>query len=113
MSPVPRSSDVRDPVLSDFLSEIEGVRPRLRRLTLFGSRARGEHRTDSDYDILVLVERKDPILLDTLYEGVMNVLLNHGRLVSLKVFEEKEFARLERLQAPFVRKVLEEGKPIG
>ena len=89
------------------------MRPQLRRLTHFGSRARAEHRTDSDYDILVVVERKNPVVLDVLYEGVTTVLLGRGRLVSLKVFEEREFSRLERLQTPFVQKVLMEGKPIG
>jgi predicted nucleotidyltransferase len=33
-----------DPVLSDFLARIAVVRPRIERLVLFGSRARGDQR---------------------------------------------------------------------
>lgn len=83
-----------DAVLNGFLQRIAAVRPRIRRIVLFGSRARGTHRPDSDYDLLVVVSTKDEALLDVLYEAVMDVLLEHGRLVSLKVFPEQEFARL-------------------
>ncbi|MBM3790261.1 MAG: nucleotidyltransferase domain-containing protein [Acidobacteria bacterium] len=45
-----------DQVLRSFLSRIEGLRPRLRRMVLFGSHARGDHRPDSDYDLLLVVK---------------------------------------------------------
>lgn len=85
-----------DVVLADFLDRIEPVRPMIDRLVLFGSRARGDHRPDSDYDLLV-VARRDPALLDVLYDAVMDVLLTYGRLVSLKVFDPREFERLRAL----------------
>jgi predicted nucleotidyltransferase len=102
-----------DSVVQDFLKGIAGVRPRICRLILFGSRARGTHASDSDYDLLVVVSKKDPLLLDALYDTVMDVLLKHGRLVSLKIFEEPEFARLQALQTPFMKHVTEEGQPLG
>jgi predicted nucleotidyltransferase len=89
------------------------VRPHITALRLFGSRARGDHRTYSDYDVLVVVRRKSAALVDALYESVLQVLLTHGRLVSLKVFEEQEFARLERLGTPFTRRIAAEGQPLG
>lgn len=48
-----------DPVLARFraaVTEIYGAR--VERIVLYGSRARGDHRPDSDYDIAVFV--KDP-----------------------------------------------------
>lgn len=102
-----------DPVLADFLARIEPVRPAIERLVLFGSRARGDHRADSDYDLLVVVTRRDAALLDALYEAVMDILLAHGRLVSLKVFEASEFSRLQKLGTPFVSGIAREGVPIG
>jgi predicted nucleotidyltransferase len=48
-----------DPILNRFrsaLAEIYG--DRLERAVLYGSRARGDHRPDSDYDIAVFI--KDP-----------------------------------------------------
>ncbi len=73
----------------------------------------GTYRLDSDYDILVVVERKAPSVLDVLYESVMDVLLAHGRLVSLKVFEEGEFSRLQDLQTPFMKDLVLYGQRIG
>ncbi len=108
------SSEVgHDAVLRAFLQAIGSVRPRIERLILFGSRARGTHQTDSDYDLLLVVDRKDPQLLDTLYEAVMDVLLTHGRLVSLKIFEGQEFDRLQQLQTPFMMRVAADGVPLG
>ena len=101
-----------DAVLTDFLKGIAAVRPMIDRLILFGSRARGDHRPDSDYDLLVIA-RRDPALLDALYETVMDVLLTHGRLVSLKVLDPHEFERLRRLGTPFMSRVSAEGLPVG
>jgi predicted nucleotidyltransferase len=47
-----------DPVLSGFrqaMQELYG--PRIERLVLYGSRARGDARPDSDYDIAVFLRR--------------------------------------------------------
>ena len=108
-----RTVPLHDAVLTDFLQGIRSVRPQISRLLLFGSRARGDYRTDSDYDVLVVVGRKSPALLDALYESVLDVLLAHGRLVSLKIFEEREFDRLQGLGTPFARRVAAEGQPLG
>ena len=102
-----------DPVLRDFLRGIEQVRPLISQMILFGSRAMGTHRPDSDYDVLVVVDRKEDALVDVLYEAVMDVLLAHGRLVSLKVFAKNEFERLQALHTPFMTHVVEEGVLLG
>lgn len=102
-----------DPILSEFIRRIAPFRPRIRQVILFGSRARGTHRHDSDYDLLLVVDRKDEDLLDVLYEAVMDVLLAHGRLVSLKIFARQEFDRLQALRTPFMTQVVEEGVPLG
>ncbi len=106
-------STAPDPILNEFLERIAPVRPQVKRIVLFGSRARGTHRPDSDYDLLLVVSRKDDALLDVLYEAVMDVLLEHGRLVSLKVFPEQEFSRLQALQTPFMQHVNREGVLVG
>lgn len=46
----------RDPILARFRSALAGLYgSRLERVVLFGSRARGEARADSDYDVAVFV----------------------------------------------------------
>jgi predicted nucleotidyltransferase len=68
-----------DPVLVRFRAAlIELYGPRLDRIVLFGSRARGEARPDSDYDIAVFLsdfhdrwsemDRLVPVVTDILYD---------------------------------------------
>jgi len=54
------SADITDPVLIRFrrvLDETYG--PRLERVVLYGSRARGDARPDSDYDVAVFLRDMD------------------------------------------------------
>ena len=65
----------RQPIEDAGLAEavnrlVEGLRPRA--IILFGSRARGTNRTDSDYDLLVISER----LLD--YDEVYRPVAGRG-----------------------------------
>lgn len=47
-----------DPKLADLVDRlVAALHPE--RIYLFGSRARGDHRDDSDYDVLVLMEHED------------------------------------------------------
>lgn len=73
----PRLAD--DPVLIRFRAALDGLYgARLERVVLFGSRARGDHREDSDYDIAVFlhdfadrwreIDRIIPIVTDILYD---------------------------------------------
>ena len=78
------------------------------------ARARGTERPDSDYDLLLVV-REDFSLAekDSLYDQVIDILLETGRLISLKIFKQKEFQRLRDLNTPFLSRVLKEGVKVG
>lgn len=102
-----------DSVLEDFLRRITPWRSRIARIVLFGSRARGDFNPDSDYDLLLVVDRRDAALTEGLYDAVMDTLCEHGRLVSLKIFPQAEFERLAGIPSPFMRRVLTEGLPVG
>ena len=80
---------------------------------LFGSRVRGTFRPDSDYDLLIVVPKKDIIFKGCLYDAAVEVLLQTGADISLKIIEKNEFDRLARLSAPFIENVLREGQKIG
>ena len=43
----------------------------------------------------------------------MDVLLDEGRLISLKVFSKSEFSSLKAMNTPFIQNVLREGIKIG
>lgn len=46
-----------DPILARLKKELEAVYgARLKRVLLYGSRARGDHQPDSDYDVLVVLD---------------------------------------------------------
>jgi predicted nucleotidyltransferase len=81
--------DTHDPVLDRFrdaVAQIYGAR--LERLVLFGSRARGDFRPDSDYDIAVFLRDMDGVWDEVrrLAEITTDVLMENGAVISAKPF---------------------------
>ena len=105
---------ISDPIVDRFLERCREMGEKIQAVYLFGSRAKGTARPDSDYDLLLVVgvgfSLDDK---DVLYDGVMEILLDTGRLVSLKIFREPEFHRLCELRTPFMTHVLTEGIKVG
>ena len=100
-----------DPVLRRFREELDrAYGDRIERVVLFGSRARGDHREDSDYDIAVFlkdyarwydeVKRLAAIGIDVLYDT--------GALISAKPFRGADF------EAPtgFMNEVRRDGREL-
>ena len=53
-------TQTNDPILSRFCKEVTGIYgDKLERMILFGSRARGDNSSDSDYDIAVFLKNPD------------------------------------------------------
>lgn len=102
-----------DRIIEEFLKGIVPVRDAIEQMYLFGSRCRDNWRPDSDYDILIIIKEKNRILVDRLYDVVMDILLSEGRLVSLKIFTASEFNRLKSIPTPFTNNILTEGIKIG
>ena len=101
------------PIIEKFLEAIAPLRGEIREIYMFGSRCRDDWRPDSDYDLLIVLQQKDRGLIDGLYDAVMDVLLDTGRLISLKIFTVSEFERLRSIPTPFMRNVMSEGVWIG
>lgn len=108
-----KSSLHDDHVIRRFLSNISPLMKGIKFVYLFGSRSRDDWRPDSDYDFLIVLKRKDRALIDRLYDIVMDILLDTGRLVSLKIFTESEFNRLTSIPTPFMQNVIKEGIRLG
>ena len=103
-----------DPIVRQFLERCGPVRSTIRAMYLFGSRAKGTQRPDSDYDLLLVVTEEFSLQdKDVLYDGVIDILLETGRLLSLKILKEREFDRLRDMQTPFMKHVLTEGIKVG
>ena len=102
-----------DRVIAKFIRDSKDLKERIEEIYLFGSRAKGEERPDSDYDLLIIVNQPDKEFREKVYEIVLDVLLETGKLLSLKILSSEEFRKLSRLRTPFIENVLKEGIKIG
>ena len=79
---------------------------------LFGSKARGDDRFDSDIDVLVIVPNDDLQTRDAIYGASLDVSLEHDVVISPKVRSREAFERMRNGTTPFARNVIREGVPI-
>jgi len=68
-----------------FIERVQQLSPAPEMVVLYGSRARGDHRPDSDYDLLVVLSEKDRETVERLYEAVQEVELETMRAISLLI----------------------------
>lgn len=83
----------------------------IRRMILYGSRARGDAAEDSDLDLVALVDEKTPELERQLDEIAYNLMWDHDfiPIISLKVFAEERFRSAVAKGLSFYRNVEREG----
>ncbi|MCX5809559.1 MAG: nucleotidyltransferase domain-containing protein [Proteobacteria bacterium] len=83
----------------------------LRKLIIFGSRARGEGKEDSDLDVLALVDEKTPEIENVLDRAAYSTMWDYDfkPIVSLKVLSESHFYEAARRGFSFYRYVEQEG----
>ncbi|HUW65604.1 MAG TPA: nucleotidyltransferase domain-containing protein [Spirochaetia bacterium] len=97
-------------VLQQFVEFITGLYPgNIDRIEVFGSKARGKSCPDSDIDVLILVDDKELFERDKAYDFVLDANLEHGMLISLKLYEKKDFDKLLLAKAPFAVNIAREG----
>ena len=96
------------------LEEAEKLGVSVEKIILFGSRARGDYREDSDYDILVVVRgRLDWRVKARFYGRVHRRLVeNLGKPVDLLVVPSKWFWGNARIKVSFEAEVVETGVEI-
>ena len=83
-----------DPVVVDFATRLkQALGAHLRELWLFGSRARGEARPDSDYDLLILVDHDANELRDRVLDLQVEMLDRHDALVTTLLHTQDDWQR--------------------
>ena len=87
------------------------VAPHVRRMILYGSRARGDATEDSDLDLVALVDDKTPELERVLDDIAYNLMWDHDfkPIISLIVFSEDRFVSAVDKGRSFYRHVQQEG----
>ncbi|MBF0136094.1 MAG: nucleotidyltransferase domain-containing protein [Magnetococcales bacterium] len=87
----------------------------LRKLVVFGSRVRGDHAEDSDLDVVALVERATPAVIQKMDDAAYDVMwkFDFRPMISLKIFEVEWFDAAVRNRIPFYRNVVREGVVLG
>lgn len=76
-------------------------------IILFGSRARGDFQSESDYDILVLVTKKTKELRDKIDEIVWEIAWEHNVVITAFTYEKSRFEN-DRFE-PFFMNIQKEG----
>lgn len=83
-----------DQVVQEFAAELrQRLGPRVRRILLFGSRARGDSREGSDYDMLVVVDHRSADLRSIILDVESGLMDRHGVLVATVLRSEEEWQR--------------------
>ena len=100
-----------EPVLRRLKAELARLYgPRLERVILFGSRARGDARPDSDWDVAVILKGYDggPAEADQLADLGYDLLLETGAVLSLKPFAPEALEQ----RTLFMHNLRHEGVPV-
>ncbi len=82
----------------------------VRGIILFGSRARGDFYPDSDYDVIVLVQKKTEELRDKIDEIAWQIGWENEALITIFVYEKARFENDK--YEPLFMNVRKEGIPL-
>lgn len=97
-----------DAVVRAFAAELrKKVGHRVRQIVLFGSRARGDAREGSDYDLLVVVDQRSSDLRAVILDIERGLMDRYGVLVTTILRSEEEWKRSQAL--PLARNITREG----
>jgi len=83
----------------------------IKKYIVYGSRVRGKGGKESDLDIVMLVDKKDPEIEQKLEDVAYQIMWEHNfkPIISLKVFTEDKFNQALRKGFSFYRNVEREG----
>ncbi|MCF8506930.1 MAG: nucleotidyltransferase domain-containing protein [Caulobacter sp.] len=85
---------------------------RPRAIWLFGSRARGDARPDSDFDLMAILPDDDPVDVETRRSQMAEAVAGTGVGVDIAACDATDFERFRDAAGSLIRTVREEGREI-
>jgi predicted nucleotidyltransferase len=84
---------------------------RLLLLKLYGSKARGDSHSDSDIDLLIVVDKNGWDMSEKIFDEIYEVMNKHDFkfFISMNIFEEEEFDFYRNHNFSFYRNVKRDG----
>ena len=79
------------------------------RVVFFGSRAKGVSRSNSDYDLFVILRTKNPIVVRAIYSIIVDFLVQFNVDISLKIYSISLYNREEKIGVPFINEINKTG----
>ncbi len=78
----------------------------------FGSRVRGDHTDSSDFDVLILVHRKDVKLDEMIISIIVDIETEHGLSFSPVIKTTESFEKEKNHNSPFYQNITNEAIPL-
>ena len=89
-------------------TEIKRIDPKAK-VVLFGSRARGDAKKDSDWDLLILIDNLNISELEDLFrDKIYDLELETGEIISMFVYNNKDWTSRHKL-TPLYKSIKKEG----
>ena len=87
------------------------IKKHLKQLIAFGSSARGDASSDSDLDVVALIDEKDLSIEKKMYNIAYQVMWDHNfnPIISLKVFNDSKFKDAFQKGFIFYKHVMRDG----
>ena len=97
-----------DKITQIFTEKVkEKLSNHLKNIYLYGSRARGDYNEGSDYDFMIVVDKRDKDIVDIITDESVNILNDYSELVSAIIYDEKEWEFKKYI--PLGKNILREG----
>ena len=93
------SIEIEDEVVKSFTDALqEKISHNLKRVVLFGSRARKDHNKHSDYEFMVLLKQKNEENIELVFDVGYSILDKYNALVSCLIWDEEDYIFHKQLQ---------------
>jgi uncharacterized protein len=78
---------------ADILNKALGKH--IKQIILFGSHARGDAKEHSDYDVLVIVDRKTKVIRESIIDAGVEMMNRYEKLFAAIVYDEQEWKSMQ------------------